>query len=102
MCEGSAVSWKLLDVVFGQHIMFMQEMRLDVIMLTSELSIKGREAGHLREIVSSFHSWMCEFCASWEQLTDTEILCVQALSEVRYVLQSSEKSRETFMIISSI
>ena len=102
MCEGSAVSWKLLDVVFGQHIMFTQEMRLDVIMLTSELSIKGREAGHLREILSRFHSWMCIFSASWEQLTDTEILCVQALSEVRYVLQSSEKSRETYMIISSI
>ena len=102
MCEGSAVSWKLLDVVFGQHIMFTQEMRLDVIMLTSELSIKGREAGHLREILSHFHSWMCEFSASWEQLTDTEILYVQALSEVRYVLQSSEKSRETYMIISSI
>ena len=66
--ERSAVSWKLLDVVFGQHIMFTQEMRLDVIMLTSELSIKGREAGHLREIVSSFHSWMCEFSASWEQI----------------------------------
>ena len=68
MCEGSAVSWKLLDVVFGQHIMFMQERRLDVIMLTSELSIKGREAGHLREILSSFHSWMSEFSASWEQI----------------------------------
>ena len=96
------MSWKLLDVVFGQHIMFTQEMRLDVIMLTSELSIKGREAGHLREILSRFHSWMCIFSASWEQLTDTEILCVQALSEVRSVLQSSEKSRETYMIISSI
>lgn len=82
--------------------MFTQEMRLDVIMLTSKLSIKGREAGHLREILSRFHSWMCEFSASWEQLTDTEILCVQALSEVRSVLQSSEKSRETYMIISSI
>ena len=96
------MSWKLLDVVFGQHIMFTQERRLDVIMLTSKLSIKGREAGHLREILSRFHSWMCEFSASWEQLTDTEILCVQALSEVRSVLQSSEKSRETYMIISSI
>ena len=78
------------------------EMRLDVIMLTSELSIKGRETGHLREILSSFHRWMCEFSASWKQLTDTECLYVQALSEVCYVLQSSEKSSETSVMISSI
>ena len=78
------------------------EMRLDVIMLTSELSVKGRETGHLREILSSFHSRMCEFSASWEQLTDTESLYVQALSEVHYVLQSSEKSSETSVMISSI
>ena len=78
------------------------EMRLDVIMLTSELSIKGRETGHLREILSSFHSRMCEFSASWEQLTDTESLYVQALSEVHYVLQSSEKPSETSVMISSI
>ena len=78
------------------------EMRLDVIMLTSELNIKGREAGHLREILSSFHRWMCEFSASWEQLTDTECLYVQALSEVRYILQSSEKPSETSVMISSI
>ena len=45
---------------------------------------------------------MCEFSASWEQLTDTESLYVQALSEVRYVLQSSEKSSETSVMISSI
>ena len=76
-------------------------MRLDIIMLTTELRIKVRKAGHLREILSSFHSWMCEFSAS-EQLTDTEILYVQALSEVRYVLQASQKSSETYMIISSI
>ena len=73
-----------------------------MIMLTSELNIKGREAGHLREILSSFHRWMCEFSASWEQLTDTESLYVQALSEVRYVLHSSEKSSETSVMISSI
>ena len=77
-------------------------MRLDVIMLTSELSVKGRETGHLREILSSFHRWMCEFSASWEQLTDTESLYVQALSEVHYVLQSSEKPSETSVMISSI
>ena len=70
-------------------------------MLTSELIIKGWEADHLSEILSSFHSWMCEFSAS-EQLTDTEILYVQALSEVHYVLQASQKSSETYMIISSI
>ena len=77
-------------------------MRLDVIMLTSELSIKGRETGHRREILSSFHRWMCECSASWKQLTDTESLYVQALSEVRYVLQSSEKPSETSVMISSI
>ena len=82
--------------------MFTQEMRLDIIMLTSELIIKGWEAGHLSEIVSSFHGWMCEFSASWEQLTDTECLYVQALSEVRYILQSSQLASETDMIISSI
>ena len=45
---------------------------------------------------------MCECSASWTQLTDTESLYVQALSEVRYVLQSSEKPSETSMMISSI
>ena len=82
--------------------MFTKEMRLDIIMLTSEQRIKGREAGHLNEILSSFLSWMCELSASWEQLTDTECLYVQALSEVRYILQSSQLASETEMIISSI
>ena len=77
-------------------------MRLDIIMLTSEQRIKGREAGHLNEILSSFHSWMCEFSASWEQLTDSECLYVQVLSEVCYILQSSQLACETDMIISSI